>query len=284
MTSRGRSLRLGQVEIICLTDGEILVYATAMFGSIPPGVWAEAHPPDPQNRVPLALHSFLIRTPEVSVLTDTGVGEALDPRYAKAYSFRREKSLIADLAEAGCRPEDVDLVVNTHLHFDHCGWNTVRTPTHGTIPAFPRARYIVQKGEWEVALRPKGPDKPSYRPQWLRPLVAPGVLELLEGGREIAPGVETVSLPGHTVHHQGVKVTSGGGVFVFSGDAIPTAAHAGLEATMTFDLDPAQASSSKKKLLERAAAEDWILGFGHDPLHPFGRVRRNGAGYAVAYL
>ncbi|MDH4197804.1 MAG: MBL fold metallo-hydrolase [Candidatus Aminicenantes bacterium] len=284
MTCRGRSLRLGKVEITCLTDGEILVDAAAMFGDVPRGVWTEAHPPDGQNRVPLALHSFLVRTPDAVVLTDTGVGEALDPRYAKAYSLRREKSLIAGLAEAGCRPEDVNLVVNTHLHFDHCGWNTVRTPAHGIGPAFPRARYVIQRGEWEVALRPKGPDKPSYRPLWQRPLAAAGVLDLLEGGREIAPGVEVIPLPGHTVHHQGVKVTSDAGVFVSSGDSIPTAAHAGLETTMSFDLDPVEASASKKRLLELAAAEDWILSFGHDPLHPFGRVRRNGLGYAAVYL
>lgn len=283
MSSGGRSLRLGRVEIICLTDGEILVDAADMFGPVPRRHWSKAHPADPQNRVPLALHSYLIRTPDAVVLADTGVGEALDPRYAKAYSFRREKSLIARLAEAGCRPEEVGLVVNTHLHFDHCGWNTRRMPDDRIVPTFPRARVIVQKGEWEVALRPKGPDKPSYRPQGLRPLAAAGVLELLEGRREIAPGMEVLPIPGHTVHHQGVKVTSEGGVFVVSGDSIPTAAHAGLEATMSFDLDPEAAAVSRKELLERAAAEDWVLGFGHDPLHPFGRVRRHGRGFAAIY-
>jgi len=284
VTSRSRSLRLGRVEIICLTDGLIRVDAEEMFGPAPRRLWSQAHPPDAQNRVPLALHSFLLRLPDTVALIDTGVGEALDPRYAKAYSFRREKSLMAGLAEAGCRPGDVDLVVNTHLHFDHCGWNTARTSAGGLSPAFPRARYVVQKGEWEAALRPKGPDKPSYRPLGLRPLAAAGVLNLLEGGREIAAGVAVVPLPGHTARHQGVIVSSPAGAFMASGDAIPTAAHAGLEASMSFDLDPTTAFATRRELLERAAAGDWVLGFGHDPLHPFGRVRRHGRGFAAVYV
>ena len=284
MSGRGRSLRLGKVEIICLTDGEILVDAAAMFGPGPRGAFAESRTPDAQNRVPLALHSFLVRTPDAVVLTDTGVGEALDLRYARAYSLRRETSLIAGLAEAGCRPEDVDLVVNTHLHFDHCGWNTVRTAAHGVGPAFPRARYIIQRGEWEAAIHPSGPDKPSYRPRGLRPLAGAGVLALIEGGQEIAPGVDVIPLAGHTVHHQGVKVTADGRVFLASGDCVPTAAHAGLETTMSFDLDQAQAAATRKKLLALASAEEWILGFGHDPLHPFGRVRKHGPGYAADLL
>jgi glyoxylase-like metal-dependent hydrolase (beta-lactamase superfamily II) len=281
VTSAGRSLRLGRVEIICLTDGQILVDAEEMFGRAPRRLWSQAHPPDARNRVPLALQCFLIRLPEAVLLVDTGVGEALDPRRARAYSFRREKSLVAGLAEAGYRPGDVDLVINTHLHFDHCGWNTVRVHASGLVPAFPRARYVVQKGEWEAALRPTGPDKPSYRQLGLRPLNAAGVLDLVEGGREIAPGVEVVPLPGHTAHHQGVKVICADGVFMASGDAVPTAAHAGLEASMSFDLDPAAAFATRRELLESGAAGDWILGFGHDPLHPFGRVRRQGRGYAT---
>ncbi len=282
--SQGRSLSLGKAEILCLTDGEILVDAAGMFGGIPPSVWAKDYPAEAQNKVPLALLIFVLRTPDDVVLIDTGVGEALDPRYAKAYSFSRGTDLIQGLAEAGCRREDVDIVVNTHLHFDHCGWNTRQLPGGRIVPTFPQARYIVQRGEWEVALRPRGPDKPSYHPHWQRPLAGAGVLDLLDGGQEVTPGVEVFPLPGHTDHHQVIKVSSGRATFVAAGDAVPTAAHVGLEATMSFDLEPARASASRKWLLERASAEDWILGFGHDRRHPFGRVRKDGSGYAAVFL
>jgi glyoxylase-like metal-dependent hydrolase (beta-lactamase superfamily II) len=276
MSLSGDRLELGDIEIIRLLDGTFRVDGGAMFGVVPRTLWAKRAAPDAENRITLALNCFLIRTPEALLLVDTGVGPDVDRRYADFYSIEREPGLLGLLAGLGLGPDDIDIVVNSHLHFDHCGGNTLKTVDGKWVPAFPKARYVVQRGEWEQALHPVERDKPSYIPARLRPLEGSKALTLLEGTAAVADGVEAVLVPGHTGFHQGLKVVSGGRTFFFLGDAVPTAAHLDLPYIMSYDLYPVETYDNKKALLERAEAEGWFLAFSHDLQRPIGSLRRAG--------
>jgi len=267
---------LGDIEVIRLLDGTFRVDGGAMFGVVPRTLWAKRAVPDGENRITLALNCFLIRTPETTLLVDTGVGPDVDRRYVDFYSFERDSGLFGLLDDLGIKPDEIDIVVNSHLHFDHCGGNTLRTADGRWVPAFPKARYVVQRGEWEQALHPVERDKPSYLPVRLKPLGSPGTLSLVEGDAPVAPGVEAVLVPGHTAFHQGLKVVSGGRTFFYLGDSVPTAAHIDLPYIMSYDLYPVDTFNNKKALLARAAEEGWVVAFSHDLSHPFGTLRRSG--------
>jgi len=279
MNPAGERLGVGEFEIVRLLDGTFLVDGGAMFGVVPRTLWEKRAAPDRENRITLALSCFLVRGPGMTMLVETGVGPDVDRRYADFYSFRREPGLFRLLEDHGVAPADVDIVVNSHLHFDHCGGNTVRAGEKDWAPAFPRARYVVQKGEWEQALHPVERDKPSYIPARLKALDERGALDLVEGKAVIRPGVETVLTPGHTAFHQGLKITSRGLTFFYFGDLVPTSAHIDLPYIMSYDLYPVETFNNKKALYERAAAEDWVVGFSHDLRHAFGRMRRRDRRY-----
>ncbi len=268
----------GGVRITALCDGRLRVDGGAMFGTVPRRRWSRLVPPDADNKVPLALNAFLVETPSRRILLETGMGDIVGPKYLAFYGLRRERTLVEDLAGLGLRPSDVHIVVNSHLHFDHCGGNTARGADGRIAPVFPAARYVVQAGEWEDALNPVGRDKPSYFPRFLRPLAEAGVLDLPDGDAEIVPGVEVVVVPGHTRRHQGVKVSAGGRTFFFAGDAIPTSHHVGLDAIMSYDLYPVETYESKERLAADAAAGEWVVGFGHDVDRPFGRIGKSSRG------
>ena len=273
---RSETRSFGRIEVTGFSAGEIRVDGGAMFGVVPRTVWAKLSPPDAANRVPLALNCYLVRTPDALILADTGIGTLLDRRVLDRYSFRGDPSLEAPLAALGFRPSDIDIVFNSHLHFDHCGGNVMKDASGDVVPAFPAARYVIRKGEWANALDPVARDKPSYFPGRLRPLEASGRLSLIEADGPFAAGVEAVLVPGHTAFHQCLKVTGGGATFFFAADLVPTSAHLGLDAIMSYDLFPAETLDNKRKVFAQASAGDWVLGFGHDPLRFFGRVE--GAG------
>ena len=276
MIAPSERIRIGAIEIVRLLDGTIRVDGGAMFGVVPRTLWAAKAHPDRENRITLALNCYLVRTPDATVLLDTGVGAEIGRRYADFYSYEPCPGLLPALAELGLGPDAIDVVVNSHLHFDHCGGNTVKAAGGTWVPAFPRARYVVQRGEWEQALTPVERDRPSYKPARLKPLAESGSLTLVEGDAAVTDSVEAVVVAGHTAHHQGVKVTSGGQTFFYLADAVPTAAHIGVHSIMSFDLYPVETFNAKKALLARAEAEDWILGFSHDLAMPFARLRRAG--------
>jgi glyoxylase-like metal-dependent hydrolase (beta-lactamase superfamily II) len=282
VSPRGERLTLGEYEILRLTDGTFRVDGGAMFGVVPRTFWAKRMTPDGDNRITLALNSYLIRGPGGTVLVETGVGPDADRRFADFYVIERTAGLRESLAAQGTDPSDVDVVVNSHLHFDHCGGNTLRDSAGGWTPAFPKARYVVQKGEWEQALEPVGRDKPSYLPKRLLALERDGLLVPVEGEVEIMKDIWAVPTPGHTAFHQGVRVRSGSATFFYFGDTIPTAAHLDLPYIMSFDLYPVQTFETKKVLSERAADEGWIVAFSHDPVHAFGTVRRQEKKFAFA--
>ena len=260
-------IALGQFEIHGLRDGFFHLDGGAMFGVVPKPLWEKIFPSDRKNRIRLALNSFLIDTSQSLILVETGIGSDLEEKIFKYYSVEREPGLVGSLQKLGFRAEDIDFVINTHLHFDHCGGNTFRDEKGKYVPTFPQAKYIIQKGEWEYALAPSERDRPSYLKQNFVPLEEYGQLQLVDGDKKIINGVEVIRVPGHTSSHQCVKVQSEGEVFFFLGDLVPTSGHVGLPYIMSYDLFPQQTLENKKRVFDQAIEGDWILGFNHDPGH-----------------
>lgn len=267
-------ISLGKFEIYGLRDGFFFLDGGAMFGIVPKTLWEKKFPADEKNRIKLALNSILIKTAKELILVETGIGGDLDPKFYDYYSVERKPGLVLSLEKLGYQAEDIDLVVNTHLHFDHCGGNTSKNEKGEDSPTFPKARYIIQKGEWEDALHPSERDKASYLEQNFLPLERHGLLQLVEGNKEISEGVEVIVVPGHTSRHQCLKVSTGGKVLFFLGDLVPTSAHVGLSYIMSYDLFPLQTLENKRGYFDQAIEEDWILAFNHDPEHFFGKVKK----------
>lgn len=269
---RPRKLTLGDFEIFSLRDGFFSLDGGAMFGVVPKTLWQRKYPADRYNRIRLSLNSLLIRTPRALVLIETGIGGKEDVKFSEIYGVEREPGLIPSLTSLGFCPEDIDFVINTHLHFDHCGGNTVRNDKGEVVPAFPRAKYIIQKGEWDSARNPNDREKQSYLGRNFLPLEKFERLELVEGNHMVTEGVEVLFAPGHTAHHQCVKIHSGGETVLFMGDLVPTSAHIGLPYIMSYDLFPLDTLKTKKKLYEQVVAGSWTLALVHDPRWPFGKV------------
>ncbi len=243
-----------------------------MFGVVPKVLWQKIYPSDDENRIRLGLNSLLIDTGKERLLVDTGIGPDLKRRLWEFYSVERDPGLLGALEQIGYAAGDIDYVINTHLHFDHCGGNTYHTEGEEHVPTFPNAAYVIQKCEWENGLNPCTRDKPSYFAPYFLPLQGHGQLQLVEGDSEIVPGVEAVMATGHTSCHQCVKVSSQGRTLFFLGDMVPTSGHVGLPYIMSYDLYPQETMENKQRFFGLAMKEDWIVAFNHDPDRFFGRI------------
>jgi glyoxylase-like metal-dependent hydrolase (beta-lactamase superfamily II) len=204
------SLTLGDFELSIFSDGTYPLDGGAFFGVIPKTMWSRKAAADEKNYVQAGLNSLLIRTGKKNVLVETGMGNKLSERMVKFYG--QPAKLLANLAAAGISVMDIDVVINTHLHFDHCGWNTVRDKDGKIVPTFPRAKYYAPEGEWQYARKPSDRDAISYIPDNYDPLVQSGQMTLLKGGEEIVPGISVKTFPGHTAHMQAVIVNGRPGI------------------------------------------------------------------------
>ena len=257
-------MKLGDIEFHVLTDGTFRLDGGAMFGVIPRPLWARKMPPDERNRIRLAMNCLLIRSEGKWVLVETGAGDKWDAKRRDIFAFEGGSRLLDQLASRGLSPSQINVVINTHLHFDHCGWNT-RIVDGRAVPTFPNAQYVLQKGELEHAKRPTERDRASYLGENFLPVEAAGQFLLLEGEREVAPGVEVFRVPGHTRDMQCVRLRSRGKTAVFFSDLVPTTAHLPFHWIMAFDLYPMTTLENKKKWIPEAAREGWLCLFAHDP-------------------
>jgi len=273
-------ISLGKFTIHGFRDGYFYLDGGSMFGVVPKVLWEKIYAPDEQNRIKMGLNSLLIQTEQALVLIETGVGSGLDKKFAHFYSVEREPGLLGEIKNIGFNPEDIAYVINTHLHFDHCGGNTFQNEKGEWVPTFPKARYIIQKGEWEYALKPCLRDRPSYMRNSFLPLEEHGCLGLVEGNTQITQGVEVLLAPGHTAYHQCVKISSDNEVLFFLGDMVPMSAHVGLSYIMSYDLYPLETLANKKKYFECAIAKDWIVAFVHDAQFFFGKIQQKDNKYS----
>jgi len=271
-------MKLGDFELSIFSDGTYPLDGGAFFGVIPKIMWSRKAAADEKNYVQAGLNSLLIRTGKKNVLVETGVGNKLSERMVKFYG--QPAKLVANLAAGGVAPEDIDIVINTHLHFDHCGWNT-RMVNGEAVPVFPNAQYIVQRGELEHAKDPSDRDRASYFPENFAPMEKTGQWSLLDGDAEVIPGVELIRAPGHNRDMMCVRLSGGGKAVFFTADLIPTTAHLPYPWIMGYDLYPLTTLENKKKWIPQAAREGWLVIFGHEPATPAGYLREQGGKFVL---
>lgn len=271
---------LGDFELTIVSDGTYFLDGGAFFGVVPKTMWSKKVTPDEQNRLDAGLNSLLVRTGKKNILIETGIGNKLSDKMARIY--KQPAKLLENLQAAGVAPEDVDIVINTHLHFDHCGWNTVRGGDR-VVATFPNATYYAPEGEWQYARHPSERDAISFISENYDPLVESGQMKLLSGGEELVPGISVKTFPGHTAHMQAVIVSGGGRdngnkTACYVSDLIATSAHINLAWGMAFDLYPLETIESRKKYYTQAIPEKWLTVFTHDDQTPWGYVERDDRG------
>ncbi len=269
---------LGDFELTILSDGIYRMDGGAMFGVVPKPMWEKRIPADERNTIPLAMNSLLVRTGEKNILIETGMGNKLNDKARSIY--KNQPQLLENLAGTGVSPEDIDIVINTHLHFDHCGWNTVYSGGKA-IPAFPRARYYVQEGEWQHAREQHERDRVSYMTDNYDPLVESGQMQLLKGDAEVAPGVSVKVFRGHTRDLQAVMVRSGNRVACYPSDLVPDSAHLDPTWVLGYDLYPLDSIDNKHRFYDVAIPEEWLIVFTHGVDRPWGYLELGDKGRPV---
>jgi len=273
-------MTLGSFELTAFSDGTYPLDGGAFFGVVPKIMWSRKMEADEKNYVTAGLNSLLIRTGDQTVLVETGMGNKLSERMVKFYG--QPAKLIDNLAQGGVAPDEIDIVINSHLHFDHCGWNTVRDANGKIVPTFSRAKYYAPEGEWQYSRKPSERDAISYIPDNYDPLVGSGQMTLLKGGEEIVPGISVKTFPGHTANMQAIMVESQGKTACYISDLMPTSAHIDLTWGMSFDLYPLDTIESKKRYYAKAIPEKWLTVFTHDPKTPWAYIERDEIGKMVA--
>lgn len=263
---------LGNLELISLSDGFFRLDGGAMFGVVPRTLWESRLPPDDRNRIPLGMRPLIVRG-ERTMLIDAGCGDKMDAKSADIYGLERAYHLDHALADAGVAVEDIDLVVASHLHFDHVGGFTRRDEDGRLVPRFPRARYVAHRQEWEDATHPHERNRASYLGENFLPLRDAGVLDLVDDDAELMPGVRYRRSGGHTAHHQVIMIESAGRTAVFAADMYPTAAHVADPWVMGYDLYPMDTLAFKRAFAREAVEREYLIFFEHDPSLAAGVLR-----------
>lgn len=264
MNNASRSL--GDFELTVLSDGFYISDGGAFFGVVPKTLWQRKVKADEQNRIFAGLNSVLVRTGRQNILIETGIGNKLSDKMRSFYEPKEK--LLENLHGAGMAPEDIDIVINSHLHFDHCGWNTVYKDGRA-VATFPKAKYYVQEGEWRHGRLQLERDRVSYISDNYDPLVSSGQMQLLNGAAEIVPGISVAVYPGHTRNLQAIFIRSGGQTACYISDLIPTTWHLDLTWVMAYDLFPLETIENRKKYYQEALPQNWLTIFTHDPDIPW---------------
>lgn len=275
---------VGDFEVIVCTDGSYRLDGGAMFGVVPKTLWQKRAPADDENRILLGLNTVVVRTGKQTVVIETGIGNKQSAKMREIHC--NQELLPASLAAAGVRVEEVDIVINTHLHFDHCGWNTTLHADGSVTPTFPNARYFVHRGEVEHGHLQLDRDKVSYLSPNYDPLIESGQMTLLDNDHIVAdpvicPGISVELFPGHTAQLMGVHLESGSQHACYISDLIPTSAHLDPTWVLGYDLDPVRSIAERKRFYQRAIPENWLVLFTHDHATPMARIGLNEKGRPV---
>ncbi len=270
-------MKFGKFELSIIKECTFKLDGGAMYGVVPKTLWNKVAPADEANRVELACNLLLIETPNGRVLVETGMGDRWEARERERYAVRTLLDHSRVLDSVGLSNEDVDAVVISHLHFDHAGGAT-RLLDGQLVPTFPKAKYYVQKGEWQFAHNANARAKASYRPDDFEPLVNHKALEFIDGDTEILPGVWARISGGHTSHHQVVTFHSDSRSGIYFADLMPTVSHLSPPWVMGYDHFPLTSCDVKSEWLARAVKENWLVVFDHEPGVPWGHVEIDASG------
>ena len=259
-------MRFGDVDLFAVSDGVSWEDGGGLFGLVPKILWEQVATPDEHNRLPFELRCLLIQTAEQRILVDTGYGDKLPPKKRGFLSLRGERRLLSSLEKLGIGPLDIDMVINTHLHADHCGGNTHYDDQGQPVPTFPWAAYCVQRLELADALLPNERTRATYLAENFRPLQEAGLLRVLSGDTRLSDEVRVLVTPGHTRAHQSVVIESGGKTAIFLGDAASRPIHLERLAWVpAYDVEPLVSIETKRNLARWAVEQHVLLIFEHDP-------------------
>ncbi|HEX9629946.1 MAG TPA: MBL fold metallo-hydrolase, partial [Pyrinomonadaceae bacterium] len=262
-------MQFGDFRVEIVPDTEFRLDGGAMFGVVPRTLWSRVCPPDEQNRIRMNMNCVFVETANERILIETGIGEKWSAKHQEMYGIARERSLPESLhAITGVAAEDISIVINTHLHFDHAGGNTSVNGEGKAAPTFPNARYFVSKDELEHAQAPSERDRASYFPENWQPLIESRQLETKESEYEVVPGLRMETYAGHNRSMQCWRLQSRGQTLFGFADLVPMRAHVSYPWIMGYDLFPTETLEAKKKLLPQAAREEWACLFYHDPDQP----------------
>lgn len=266
-------MKLGDFELTPLLDGYFRLDGGAMFGVVPKTLWEKRAAADDRNRITMAMRPLLVRGERLMII-DAGCGDKMDARSADIYGFDRRENLDVTMTRAGVRAEDVDVVLASHLHFDHAGGFTARDASGAVRPRFPNARYLANQGEWDDANHPHERNRASYFAENYVPLKDAGVLDLLSDDAVVAPGIRMRRTGGHTRFHHLIYLESGGKTAVFAADLMPTTAHVDVPWIMGYDLYPMETLEFKRAFVREAIEREYIVLFEHDPVIAAGYIRQ----------
>jgi glyoxylase-like metal-dependent hydrolase (beta-lactamase superfamily II) len=270
-------MQVGDYRVEIIPDTEFHLDGGAMFGVIPRPLWSRVCPPDEQNRIRMNMNCVFVDTGKDKVLIETGIGDKWSPKFVEMYGIDRHNSLGDTLKKnTGNGADEITIVVNTHLHFDHAGGNTRLSESGEVVPSFPNARYFVSSSELEHAENPSERDRASYLPENWLPLRESGQLEEKPSDYEVVPGLRMETWPGHNHSMQCWRLTSGSQTLFGFADLVPMQAHVSYPWIMGYDLYPVETLASKKRLLPQAAREGWLCLFYHDPEAPLCRIVEEG--------
>jgi len=259
-------MQVGDYRVKIVPDTEFRLDGGAMFGVVPRNLWLRVCPPDDQNRIRMNLNCVFIDTGAERILIETGIGDKWSPKHSEMYGIDRKQPLRESLRSiTGCGPEDITIVINTHLHFDHAGGNTVRNEAGEIVPAFPNARYFISRAEFEHAENPTERDRASYLADNWQSVKESGQLELKDADYEVVPGLRMETYAGHNRTMQCWRLDGNGQTIFGFADLVPMRAHIQLPWIMGYDLFPLETLEAKKRLLPQAAREGWMCVFYHDP-------------------
>ena len=278
--------KIGRFTVHAIQAGTQLLDGGAMFGIVPKILWERRSPPDEKNRIRLGMRCLMVEHDIGLVLIDNGAGNKEDAKFHAIYGVENAgadgRTRLEDgIRAAGFKPDDVALVIDTHLHFDHAGGNTFRDGDGAVRLTFPKAKYVVQGGEYEYATHTNERTAGSYFAPNFVPVAEAGRYDFVNGEQEIVAGIHVLPTPGHTPHHQSVVIDGGGEIACFLADVIPTRHHLPLPWIMGYDVEPLRTLESKRRLFERAEADRWLLVFEHDAEVAWGRLTRDGKGFAL---
>ena len=280
------TLTVGKLRVHTIQAGGQKLDGGAMFGVVPKPLWERRIAPDERNRIQLGMRCLVIEHESTVVVVDTGSGNKETAKFRDIYGIENAgangRTLLEDgLASLGVRPEDVGIVIDTHLHFDHAGGNTYVDADGEPRLTFPNARYVLQRGEYIYATHTNERTAGSYFTHNFGPVVAADRFDFVDGEREIVYGIRVIPTPGHTPFHQSVLIESDGESAFYPADLVPTAAHLPLAWIMGYDVEPLVTLETKRAMLTKAAREGWMVIFEHDAAVGSGKVRVDGKGFSL---